>query len=102
MERISASLGMINVKERAHLSGRHSAGADAVGRRGKCLAGAKAVTAEGKGERNNFSYLAKDGGRPETFLPSTGELSFKKRKRENIFIKGLRALWLFLPSSLAE
>lgn len=73
MEGISASLGMINVKkELVYLEG--TVLEQTLGRRGKCLAGAKAVTAERKRERNNLSHLAKDAGRPGTFLPSAGEL----------------------------
>ena len=48
-----------------------------MGGRGKCLARAKALTTEGEGERNNLSHLAKDAGRPGTFLPSAGELKKK-------------------------
>jgi len=46
------------------------------------LAGAKAVTTEGKGERSNLSRLAKVAGRPGTLLSSAGEFPMKQKKRE--------------------
>lgn len=84
MERISASLGMINVKEKLiYLEG---VGADTVCRMGKYLAGAKVVIAEGKGKRKKIFHAYQRCTETRGHSTFCRRIVFKKKEREKILL----------------